>query len=182
MKKFSDIYKEKAEKHDLLQENKVLDEFKKVYGALLEHYGLKSIHDLDDESQLSFLTELNHYWSEKEGLSEKGQKFLLKRSVELNENSTAVQKKNFLKEKATIVIKETLRQSDLKFKLYNVVDEIFQQTKASDLKDVLSPDMITTIIAESFAKSLDEFTANINKELSESIVPKKKYFVRVKAK
>jgi hypothetical protein len=182
MKKFSELYKEKLSESEILQENKVLDDFKKVYGSMLEHYGLTTVHDLNEESQLSFLTELNHYWSEEEGLSEKGNKFLQKRSMNLNENSTAVQKKNFLKEKATVLISETLRQADVKWKLYDIVDEIYQQTNASTLKDVLSPDMITTIIAESFSKSVDNFLSNVNKELKESVEPKRKYFVRVKPK
>jgi hypothetical protein len=185
MKKFSVIAKEKAEEHNILQENKVLDDFKKIYGAMLEHYGLTAIHDLDEDSQLSFLTELNHYWSEEGGLSEKGNKFLQKRSMNLNENSTAVQKKNFLKDKSYAVINETLRQTDLKFRLYDVIDQIYHETNASNLKEVLSPDMITSIITESFVKSLNEFTENINKELKESvesIEPKKKYFVKVKTK
>jgi hypothetical protein len=180
MKKFSEIVKEKILKDEVLQESKVLGDFKEVYGSMLDHYGLTSIHDLNEESRLSFLTELNHYWSEEEGISEKGEKFLQKRSMSLNENSTAVQKKNFLKEKTSVLIKETLRQTDLKYKIYDVIDEIYHQVNASNLRDILSPDMITTIIAESFAKSLDEFTANINKELRESVQPKRKYFVKIK--
>ncbi len=180
MKKFHDILKEKAEKHNELHESKVLGDFKSVYGAMLEHYGLKSINDLNDESQLSFLTELNSYWSEKEGMSEKGQRFLMKRSISLNENSTAVQKKNFLKTKSVAIINETLRQSNLKYKLYDIVDEIYTETKSKDLKDVMSPDMLSTIIAESFANSVDDFVSNIHKELSESVTPKRKYFVKVK--
>jgi hypothetical protein len=182
MRKFNEIYKDKLSEAETRQESKVLDDFKKVYSAMLEHYGLKSIHELNEESKLSFLTELNHYWSEEDGVNEKGEKFLLKRSMSLNENSTAVQKKNFLREKATVLIRETLRQSDLKFKLYDVVDEIFAQTKASDLRDVMSPDMITSIVAESFVKAIDEFDTNINNELKESLTPKRKYFVRVKPK
>jgi len=180
MKKFSEIVKEKISSAQVLQESKVLEDFKEVYGSMLDHYGLTSIHDLNEESQLSFLTELNHYWSEEEGISEKGEKFLQKRSMSLNENSTAVQKKNFLKERASVLIKETLRQTDLKYKLYDIVDMMYKQTNASDLRDILSPDMITTIIAESFARSLDEFTTNINKELRESVQPKRKYFVKIK--
>jgi hypothetical protein len=182
MKKFSEIYKEKVNKAELQQENNVLEGFKKIYGAMLDHYGLTAINNLNEESQLSFLTELNQYWSEEEGISEKGEKFLQKRSMTLNENSTAVQKKNFLKEKASIVIAETLRQTNIKYKLYDVIDEMYKQTKSSNLRDVLSPDMITTIIAESFSKTLDEFVTNINKELKESVEPKRKYFVKVKTK
>ena len=183
MKKFSVIAKEKAEEHNILQENKILEDFRKIYSSMLEHYGLTTIHDLNDESQISFLTELNHYWSEEEGVSEKGNKFLQKRSMTLNENSTAVQRKNFLKNKSYAVINETLRQCDLKFKLYDVVDEMFKQLNASNLKDILSPDTITSIITESFIKYLNEFTENINEELTESAKESKtKYFVKVKSK
>jgi len=185
MKKFSAIYKEKVSEAEILQENMVLDSFRKIYGAMLEHYGLTSIHDLNDESQVSFLTELNHYWSDEEGLNEKGEKFLLKRSMSLNENSTAVQKKNFLKDKSYAVISETLRQTNLKFKLYDIIDEMYKQINASNLKDILSADMITSIISESFIKSLNEFSENINKELKESaqtIETKKKYIIKVRTK
>jgi hypothetical protein len=182
MKKFAEIYKEKLSQAEIQQETKVLESFKHVYGAMLDHYGLTTIHDLDEESQLSFLTELNHYWSEEDGINEKGEKFLQKRSMILNENSTSVQKKNFLKEKATILITETLRQTNMKYKLYDIIDTMYKQIKASNLRDILSPDMITTIIAESFARSLDDFVTDINKELRESVEPKRKYFVKVKAK
>ena len=94
MQKFHDLYKQKLSENEALQENKVLSDFRNIYSAMLEHYEITSIHDLDDESQLSFLTELNHYWSEEEGLSEKGEKFIAKRSLSLNENSTSQQKKN----------------------------------------------------------------------------------------
>ena len=180
MKKFAEIYKEKLSQAEIQQETKVLESFKHVYSAMLDHYGLTTIHDLDEESQLSFLTELNHYWSEEEGISEKGEKFLQKRSMILNENSTSVQKKNFLKEKATILINETLRQTNMKYKLYDIIDTMYKQIKASNLRDILSPDMITTIIAESFARSLDDFVTDINKELRESVEPKRKYFVKIK--
>jgi hypothetical protein len=182
MKKFSEIYKEKINEAEILQENKVLDGFKNIYNAMLEHYGLASVRDLDENSQMSFLSELNGYWSEESGVSEKGEKFLLKRSMSLNENSTAIQKKNFLRIKSAAVINETIRQSNLKFKLYDVIDEMYKQLNASNLNDILTPDMITTIISESFNRSLEEFTSNINKELRESTEPKRKYFVKVKSK
>lgn len=184
MRKFGEVVKEKIQISDQRQENKILEDFKTVYNSMLEHYGLQTVRQLDEESQLSFLTELNHYWSEEEGLSEKGQQFLEKRSMELNEASTATQKKNFLKAKSYAVINETLRQSGLKTKLYDVIDEMYNQLKASDVSDILSPDMITNIITESFTKSLTEFTSRINKELNDSVKvePKKKYFIKVKTK
>ena len=173
MRKFGDVYKQKLNESETRQETKVTEEFKSVYKAMLEHYGLNAINQLNEESQLSFLTELNRYWSEEEGLSEKGQAFLQKRSMSLNENSTAEQKKNFLRAKSYAVINETLRQSQVKYKLYDVIDEMYSQLNASGLNDILSPDMITTIISESFNKSLTDFTNNINKELKESAKAKR---------
>lgn len=181
MRKFGDVYKQKLNESETRQEGKVLNDFKVVYNAMLEHYGLKSVHDLDNDSQLSFLTELNHYWSEEAGLSEKGQSFIDKRSMSLNENSTAVQKKNFLRNKSYAVINETLRQSDIKDKLYSVIDEMYRQLRASDVSEILAPNLITSIIQENFALCIDKLMQNINFELSESVKPKRKYFVRVNA-
>jgi len=182
MKKFGEIYKVKVNEAETRQESKVLTDFKLVYNAMLEHYGLNSVHQLNEESQLSFLTELNHYWSEEAGLSEKGQSFIEKRSMSLNENSTAVQKKNYLRNKTYAVVNETLRQSNIKFKIYDIIDEMYKQLNASDLADILTPDMITQIISESLNRSLSEFTAGIHKELSESVKPKRKYIVKVNKK
>jgi hypothetical protein len=181
MKKFNEIYKVKINEAETRQQTKVLADFKLVYNAMLEHYGLTSVKKLDEKSQLSFLTELNHYWSEEEGLSEKGTRFIEKRQMTLNENSTSIQKKNFLKNKSYAVINETFRQSNLKNRLYNVIDEMYHQLQASDLSDILTPDIITNIISESFIKSLNEFTTGINKELRESVKPKTKYFVKTKS-
>ena len=181
MKKFGEIYKQKVNEAESRQETKVLADFKLVYNAMLEHYGLTSVHQLDEESQISFLTELNHYLSEEDGLSEKGTAFIEKRSVSLNENSTAVQKKNFLRAKSQAVINETFRQTNIKCRLYDVIDEMYKSLKASDLSDILTPDMITNIIAESFNKAFDEFMGGINTELKESVKPKRKYYVKVKA-
>lgn len=178
MKKFGEIYKTKLNEAETRQELKVLSEFKVIYNAMLEHYGLRSVHQLNEDSQVSFLTELNHYWSEEEGLSEKGQTFLQKRSMELNENSTLIQKKNFLRAKSYAVVNETLRQSNIKFKLYDVIDEMYKQVKASDVADILTPETITSIIAESFSKCLNELSANINKELSESVKSKRKFVTK----
>jgi len=180
MKKFGEILKVKVNEADSRQESKVLGDFRIIYTAMLEHYGLKSVHDLDEASQVSFLTEVNHYWSEEAGLNEKGEQFLAKRSMTLNENSTAVQKKNFLRAKTYTVINETLRQSNIKDKLYSVIDEMYHQLNAHDLGDILTPDMITHIISESFYKSLDEFTTSIHTELAESVAPKRRYIIKVK--
>ena len=182
MKKFHELYKEKVNEAEELQETQVLTDFRNVYNMMLEHYSITSIHELDEESQVSFLTELNHYWDDVNGLSEKGEKFMAKRSLILNENSTATQKKNFLKSKVQTVISETVRQSDLKWKLYDVIDEMYNQLNAGTLKDILTPDMINTIIHESFSNTVKEFTENIHKELSESAAPQKKFIVKVKAR
>lgn len=182
MRKFHEIYKEKLSESENLQENKILSEFRNIYSVLLEHYEVTSIHDLDDETQLSFLTELNHYWSEEKGLSEKGEKFIAKKSLNLNENSTPQQKKNFLKARVSTVIDETIRQSELKWKIYNLIDEMYQTLNVKSLREILTADMITNIILESFSKTVDEFTANIHKELSESSEKPKKYVVKIKPK
>ena len=182
MRKFGDIYKEKLNESEELQETKVLSDFRQIYNVMLEHYGLSSVHELNDPSQLSFLTELNHYWSEEKGLSEKGEKFIAKRSMTLNENSTTVQKKNYLKLKATSVLKEVLRQSDLKFKFYDIVDEMYKQVNASNLNETLSPQSITLILESAFKEAAGEFISKVNFELKESAKPKKKFIVKVKAK
>lgn len=180
MKKFHELYKEKLNESEERKESKVLTDFRTIYNAMLENYSITAIHELDDESKLSFMTQLNHYWSEEEGLSEKGQIFLEKRSMTLNENSTATQKKNFLKAKVASVIDETLRQSELKWKIYDVIDEMYNQLNASSLRDILTPDMIKNIVTESFSNSVENFTGRIHKELSESAEPKKKFVVKVK--
>jgi len=173
MKKFGEIYKAKLTEAEVRQESKILDDFKLVYDAMLEHYGLRSVHQLNEKSQISFLTELNRYWAEDSGLSEKGKEFLNKRSMSLNENSTVVQKKNFLRTKSYAVINETLRQSNLKYKLYDVIDQMYNELRANNINEVLSPDSITSIISETLNKSLTEFTKRIHAELSDSAKSKK---------
>jgi len=180
MRKFGEIYKEKVNESETLQENRIIKEFAVIYDIMLKHYGLNSVHQLNEESQLSFLTELNRYWNDADGLTDKGKQFIEKRSMELNENSTAIQKKNYLKDKTYAVINESLRLSNMKYRLYDVIDEMYNQLNASDLSDILTPDMITNIIFESFTKTINEFTSNIHKELSASVKPKKKLFLNVK--
>jgi hypothetical protein len=183
MKKFQVAFKEKLQEAENLQESKVLSDFRSIYNAMLENYNIKTIHELDDESQLSFLTELSHYWSEEEGLSEKGIKFLQKRSMVLNENSTSAQKKNFLKAKISAVINETLRQAELKWRIYDVIDEAYNQLNADDIKGVLAPAAITQIVTESLTEAANKLSSTINTELSESVKPEpKKFVVKVKAK
>lgn len=174
MRKFVDLYKEKLNESESRREAKILNDFQTVYNAMLEHYGLKSVNQLNERSQTSFLTELNRYWSEESGLSEKGQSFLEKRSMELNESSTATQKKNFLRVKSYAVINETIRQSNLRNKLYDVIDEMYHQLNAKDLRDILTPETIIQVISETLNKSLGEFTANMTTELTESAKIKKK--------
>jgi len=168
MRKFNDVYKEKLNESEMLHETRIVDDFRQIYNALLEHYNLTAIHDLNEKSQVSFLTELNQYWSEEEGLSELGTNFLKKRETRLTENSTPLQKKNFLKSKASVLLSETMRQSDMKYKLYTIIDEMYEQVKGEDINDVLSPNMISDIVTEAFAETLDDFVSNIHHEISES--------------
>lgn len=172
MRKFDTVFKEKVYESEKIHEAKIVSEFKRIYNALLEHYNLTAIHDLNEKSQISFLTELNQYWSEETGLSEMGKGFLQKRSLRLNENSTPLQKKNYLKSKTTLLLNETLRQHDIKYKIYSIIDEMYTQIKGSNLNDILSPDMIHAIISEAFNESITKFTDNIKTELSESAKPK----------
>jgi hypothetical protein len=168
MRKFGELYKEKLNESQQLHESTVVNDFKKIYSALLEHYKLTAIHDLNEKSQVSFLTELNQYWSEEKGLSDLGQNFLKKRETRLTENSTPLQKKNFLKSKANILLSETIRQTDMKYKTYAIIDEMFSQIKGENIDDVLSPAMISDIITEAFAESVEDFISNIRHELTES--------------
>jgi len=168
MRKFGEVYKEKMNEAEELHESRIVEDFRKIYNALLEHYNLTAIHDLNEQSQVAFLTELNQYWSEEEGLSELGQNFLKKKTPRLNENSTPLQKKNYLKDRVSVLLSETLRQTDTKHRLYTVLDEMFEQVKGEDISDVLSPKMIGDIVTEAFAESLDEFIMNIRHELNES--------------
>lgn len=180
MRKFGEVYKKKMNEAEELHESMIVEDFRKIYNALLEHYNLTAIHDLNEKSQVAFLTELNQYWSEDEGLSELGENFLKKRTPRLNENSTPLQKKNYLKDRSALLLSETLRQNDIKHRLYTVLDEMFTQIKGEDISDVLSPKMIGDIVTEAFADSLDEFIMNIRKELTESTKKEKKVEKREK--
>jgi len=173
MRKFQDLFREKQTKALQLNEGIVLGDFKKVYSALLEKYNIVDFYKLNEKYQNIFLGELNNYWTEDSGLTEKGEKFLVQRSDFLNENATVLQKKNFLKKKATVVIDETLRQSNMKFKLYDVIDEMYTKINATELRDVLSPVTIHNVISEAFSESLAEFMNNINVELTKSTKTKK---------
>jgi len=168
MRKFYDVYKEKQTKSIELIEGKVLDDFKCIYSALQTKYDISDFYALNEEEQVTFLAEMNSYWNEKEGTSERGKKFLLTRSDVLSENSTSLQKKNYLKNKTSVIISETLRQSDLKWKIYDIIDEIYSETQAKAISDILSPDLISEIVNESFKVSLDNFVNEIKTELNES--------------
>lgn len=168
MKKFHDVYKEKQNRALEVFENKVLTDFKNVYGTLLDKYNTSDFYTLNEEQQDTFTAELNSFWTEESGLTEKGSKFLQIKSDVLSESSTTLQKRNFLKDKAVKIINETLRQSDMKWKLYDIIDEMYSEIDASNLGDILSPESITKVIKESFETTLSKFVKEINHELNES--------------
>ena len=78
------------------------------------------------------------------------------------------QKKNFLQEKANIVIGETLRQAEVKWKIYNILDEMYTETKASKISEVVSSKTAIDILKEAFQKNIKELLSEINYELSEN--------------
>lgn len=168
MRKFHQVYKEKQNRSIELLEGKVLNAFKDVYSALLEKYSIVDFYSLNEEEQLTFLAELNCFWTKEEGLSDKGKKFMQIRSDVLSEGSTVLQKKNFLKNKTITVVSETLRQSDLKWKIYDIIDEMYSEIKARGIADILSPDIITSILQESLNSSVNKFINEIKNELNES--------------
>ncbi len=168
MRKFNTVLKEKQTKEEQLTEKKVLGQFKRVYDALLEKYGITGFRELPEKGQSIFLNELNSYWSEEEGISESGVKFLSTRGKALNEHSSEEQKKNFLQEKANIVIGETLRQAEVKWKIYNILDEMYTETKASKISEVVSSKTAIDILKEAFQKNIKELLSEINYELSEN--------------
>jgi len=168
MRKFHDVYKEKQNRALEVFENKVLTEFKDVYSTLLDKYSISDFYTLNEEEQVTFLAELNSYWAEGEGVTPKGERFLKTRSDVLSESSTTLQKKNFLKAKATTIISESLRQTGVKWKIYDIIDEMYNEISASGLTDILSPAVMTTIIKESFEDSLKKFLREMKSELTES--------------
>jgi hypothetical protein len=166
MRKFNTVFKEKQAVSEQFLEEKLLNEFKKVYSALLEQYEIAEFYSLDEDTQVAFLRELNEYWTEEEGLSPKGEKFLTTKSAILTESSTPLQKKSYLKNKATAVIAEVLRQSDIKTKLYSVLDEMYKNTNSSEISDVLPADAISGTILESFGTALQDLMTEIVYELT----------------
>jgi hypothetical protein len=168
MRKFSEVFKEKQAKAISVNESVVLTSFQKVYKVLLEKYDITNFYDLNEETQNSFARELNSYWTEESGLTERGHRFLKNTSETLHESATALQKKNYLKKKATTVISETIRQADMKYKLYDVIDEMFQQVNGEKLADVLTPEQIVNVLSECFSESLSNFVAEIDQELKQT--------------
>jgi len=166
MRKFNAVFKEKQAITEKVLEKKLLNQFKDVYSALLEQYQTVEFYDLDEDTQVAFLRELNEYWTEEDGLSNKGQKFIKTKSTILTESSTALQKKSYLKNKATVIISESLRQAELKTKLYEVLDEMFKNTQSKDIADVLPVDAISGTILESFGSALQDLMTEIVYELS----------------
>lgn len=166
MRKFNAVYKEKQAISEQIIEEKLLGEFKQVYSGLLEQYEISDFKKLDSDSQVAFLRELNEYWTEEKGLSERGVNFLQNKSALLTEDSTSLQKKSYLKNKATALIAETLRQSDIKGQLYEVLDGMFKDTKSEDLGGVLPTDEITGSILESFGSALQDLMTEIVYEIS----------------
>jgi hypothetical protein len=182
MRKFTDVYKEKQTKAFESNESKVLLDFKNVYAALLEKYECSSYNSLGKSAQNSFLFELNKYWNEGSGVTKEGEKFITTKSVILNEQSTVLQKKNFLKNKIKAVLNENLNGHDMKWKIYDILDEMYQQIKVSSINEILSVDMIDVIIREAFNDVANKFFDEIRNELNESCKPKKKLVVRKKSK
>ena len=97
-----------------------------------------------------------------------GVKFLSTRGRALNEHSSTEQKKNVLQEKADVVIGETIRQTELKYKLYSIIDEMYNEVKASKLGEVLPPEVIFETFKEAFVKNIKPLLSEINYELKES--------------
>jgi hypothetical protein len=166
MRKFNQVFKEKQVITEKILEGKLLKEFKDVYSSLLEQYQITEFYDLDEDTQVAFLRELNEYWTEEDGLSNRGQKFLKTKTSILTEGSTTLQKSTYLKNKAATVISEVLRQSDLKSKIYGILDEMYKNTNSKQISDVLSADAISGTILESFGIALEDLMAEMVYELS----------------
>jgi len=168
MRKFNEVYKEKLNEAESIQESNILDSFKQVYSSLLETYKVNEFYSLDEKTQYAFLSELNEYWSEENGISDKGQLFLQNKSSILTENSTDLQKKNFIKSKLNVIIDESIRQIDLKYKVYDIIDEVYKQINAKNIDDVLDPKEITNTVKESLSECFTKFIKGISHELNES--------------
>lgn len=166
MRKFTAVYKEKQAISEQLLETKLLKEFKNVYSGLLKQYEIAEFYELDENTKVAFLRELNEYWTEENGVSKKGKDFLKNKSVLITEDSTPLQKQSYLRNKVAIVISESLRQSGLKDKIYDVLDEMYKNTKSKEISDVLPTDAISGTILESFGISLQDLMTEIVYELT----------------
>lgn len=168
MKKFHNVFKDKQQKAELVQENRILIGFKKIYNALLEKYEAPSYYKINKKYKKVFLTELNLYWTENFGITKRGNKFLSGNSDMLNENSTIIQKKNYIKKRIVPIISETFRQTDLKWKIYDIIDEVYKEVKAHNISGIMTPENISNLILDSFSQSLSKFMGEIHYELTES--------------
>lgn len=169
MRKFNTVFKEKQNESIKNHETKILHDFKNVYSKLLENYNINSLSDVDESTKLAFTSQINELWNEETGISEKGKKFLNENSLFLTENSTPAHKKNYLKQKTTILLKESFRQYDLKYKLYDIIDAMYEQVKGDNITDVLTPNIITSIFTEAINEVSSEFLKNIHMELKDSV-------------
>ena len=174
MRKFTAIFKEQKTAADNLNEQKVVDSFKLVYDALLEKYEVSGYKDLSEEYQDVFLNELHSYWDDQNGLSKKGEKFLNSKSQYLSEHATTLQKKNFFKAKVNPIISESIRQADLKTKVYDVIDEMYSSVNGSNVSDVLAPKVMVEMIKEAFISAGKEVISEMHYELFESAKVEKK--------
>ena len=174
MKKFREVFKTKQSLTESQNEKLVLGSFKKVYAALLEKYKISEFNTLTEDRQPAFLAELHSYWDEKKGILRKGIKFLKGNSDLLTEKSTSDQKRNFMKKRAVPAISETFKQSNLKYKLYDIIDEMYKSTEAENLGDILTPKEMINILVESFRDSVKNIMTEINYELNENAKPLKK--------
>lgn len=168
MKNFGVIYKNKIKEAEELANAEILNGFKTIYESMLNHYKLVDINALTEEAKLSFLTELNKYWNEETGLTNAGKIFINKRVTTLNENSTKIQKNNYLKDKTYNVLKDVFERANIKYRIYNVLDEMFEQTNSSNINDVLPVNTITENLKEVFGEVLNEYIDEIYNELKES--------------
>ena len=159
MRKFNTVFKEKQNESVKNHEDKILNEFKSVYTKLLENYNITNLNDLDESNKTAFTKQLNEMWDDTQGISEKGVRFLNDNCLFLTESSTPSQKKNYLKQKSSVMLKESFRQYDLKY----------EQVKGENLTDVLTPNAIVNILSETFVETTTEFLKNIQKELKESV-------------
>lgn len=168
MRKFNALYKDQQKKAQDLNENKIAGALETVYSALLEKYEVSAFKELTPEYQDVFLNELNTYWSDSDGISEKGNKFLQGNSEYLSEHASTIQKKNFFKKKVLPIVEETIRQTNLKYKIYDLINEMYKDLNASQLSDVLTPNVLFSVISESYVKAGEEFLTEIHYELFEN--------------